>query len=111
MSIDIKTLNCNLSCQSCYENRIRQAQGRKQKYDMKAILKTIDKEVAKIPKDQRKNCITIHGGEPLAFKTKDLEALLKKIHGHYKYTSVQSNLILLKKRHIALSKNIIHILV
>ncbi len=102
MSIDIKILNCPLSCQSCYENRIRQAQGRNQKYDIKAILKTIDEEVARIPGEQRKNCMTIHGGEPLAFKFKDLEVLLKKIYGYYKYTSIQSNLILLKKKHIGL---------
>ena len=61
--IDIKIINCQLGCRSCYLNRIKQAQGNKpHPYNLKAILETLDREASKIPEDRLKqHAITIHG--------------------------------------------------
>lgn len=104
--IDIKIINCPLGCRSCYLSRIRQAQGSKpQPYNLKAILETLDREASKIPEDRLKqHAITIHGGEPLSLPIPVLEKLLEKTFQLSGYTSIQTGLVYLKKKHIELFK-------
>lgn len=99
MGITIKTLNCNASCLSCYERRIRENYPKK--YDLDAMVRTLKTEMEK---SSSKNNPTIHGGEPLLLKMSELERLFKIIYEKYKSTGIQTNLLLLNDKHIKLFK-------
>lgn len=101
MSLTIKTLGCNGLCRSCYENRIRSV-GLETKYDIDAIIETLERETFKIPKERRGNTVCLHGGEPLMMKFEDIERLLSKIDELYTYTNIQTNGTLITDRLIEL---------
>jgi uncharacterized protein len=93
MSLSIKVLDCNAGCQSCYENKIRENYNNK--YDKKKIIETLNQEMGKYKQ------VTIHGGEPLLIGFLDLKEMLRVIYKKFKSTGIQTNLLLLKKRHIS----------
>jgi uncharacterized protein len=97
MSLSIKILDCNAGCPSCYENKIRENYCGK--YDKKKIIETLKREMNKYKQ------VTIHGGEPLMMGFLDLKEMLKVIYKKFKSTGIQTNLLLLKKRHISYFKN------
>lgn len=96
MSLSIKVLDCNANCQSCYENGIRKNYSHK--YDRKKIIETLNREIDNYQQ------VTIHGGEPLLMGFLDLKELFKIIFKKFGSTGIQTNLLLLKKRHISYFK-------
>ena len=104
MGYAIKILNCNQGCTSCYVSKL---QDKFKDYDIKAIHKTLLKCLDENPSWNPPN---IHGGEPLLIKIKDLELLFSTVFSHIRNdkpierTSIQTNLLNLKPRHIELFK-------
>jgi len=95
------SLDCNGECRSCYEATIRKK--KKTPYDIDRILATLDRiiEEQKKLKDQGKRFAdppTIHGGEPLLMKFKDLERICSKIYGFWGYGGIQTNGLLLNDK-------------
>ena len=95
------SLECNGECRSCYEVAIRQK--KKTPYDIDKILVALDKiiEGQKKLKDEGKTIAdppTIHGGEPLLMKFRDLEKIVKKVHGFWGYGGIQTNGLLINER-------------
>ena len=96
MSLSIKVLDCNAKCQSCYENKIRE--NYHQKYDRKKIIETM-----KLKMNDFKQ-VTVHGGEPLLMGYLDLKEIFKITYKKFKSTGIQTNLLVMKKRHVNLFK-------
>lgn len=103
MGLAIKVLGCNGLCRSCYETRIRSINV-DTSYDINAIIKTIEEETLKVPKENRGSTVCLHGGEPLLMKYEDIERLFAKICELYGYTNIQTNGILISDRFIELFK-------
>ena len=103
MPISIKTIGCNGLCRRCYENRIRSVHS-DTSYDIDAILKTLEEETSKTPKNLRYSHACLHGGEPLMMKFEDVEKLVIKIHGLYGSGNIQTNGTLITPQLIELFK-------
>lgn len=93
----VKVLQCNAACVNCYEKSIRE--NHSYKYDINKILESLKPFINK--KEYSSNP-TIHGGEPLLLKLKDIEKIFKLVHKEYGSTGVQTNLLNLNKTHIRL---------
>ena len=96
MSLSVKFMACNAGCLNCYENTIRESIVRD--YDIRKVSERLKQNL------DGSGGVTIHGGEPLLIDSLDLESLFQIIHGKFGSTGVQTNLLLLNKRHIELFK-------
>ena len=103
MGISIKVLDCDGLCGSCYENKIRQ-KSKKRGYDIEAICRTLDSELAKIQEKELpgRAIPCLHGGEPLLIQLDDMERLLKIIFAKFGRTSIQTNGLSMTDAHIDL---------
>ncbi len=96
MSVDFRPLGmqCNLRCQYCYQNVLRDAEPARVRFDFAAATRAL--EEMKAPPH-------LSGGEPLLLSLAQLEAIFrygKKRFGHA--GSVQTNGTLLTKAHVRL---------
>jgi uncharacterized protein len=88
-------VKCNIQCQYCYQNPIRDAGNVPLKYDLVKIKEAIEKEGEPF---------TLFGGEPLLMPKKDLEELWAWGLGRFGRNSLQTNGTLIDQDHIALFK-------
>lgn len=99
-------VRCNIACEYCYQNSLREAGNALSKdYDMAAIKAALLKENFRF---------TIFGGEPLLMPKEDLFELFRwgqehfedrsKTHGYPSATSIQTNATLITDEHIAAFK-------
>lgn len=96
MSISVKpTMKCSLSCTYCYENEMRDSGNETNEYDIAKIINQ-----AKIQMEQQGSPLTLHGGEPLLIKKKDLESLFKESFDKFGNSSIQTNGELIDQDHI-----------
>lgn len=89
----IPTLSCNLGCEYCYQNSMRDAGNHTDGYDMDAMLAGLEAEGERF---------TLFGGEALLMPLPDMERLFQwgfKKHGG---SSVQTNATLLTLGHLEL---------
>lgn len=87
------TLACNQRCTYCYEAAFRERCPQKVDYDMSKIFKAIDKV-------EKGRNITLHGGEPLLLKKKDVGAILKACYEKTGHSGIQTNATLIDGDHI-----------
>ena len=101
MPITTKVLECKPDlCRHCYERRIRSVV-KEHPYDIDAILKRLEKYKKDNPKG---NVPCLHGGEPLSLPFEDVEKLLEKTWNLFGSSTIQTNGLLIKERHIELFK-------
>ena len=69
MSVELRPMgvHCNIACQYCYQNPIREAGNVSLKYDLDLMKRAIEEEGGPF---------TIFGGEPLLLPLKDLDDLM-----------------------------------
>lgn len=94
MGLTIKTLKCDGGCRSCYEEKIRD--NCLPEYDINKIFDSIGESENKF--------FTIHGGEPLLLKIKDIKKLLKFSFEKTKRSGIQTGGHLITDKHIELFK-------
>jgi uncharacterized protein len=108
MGYNIKILNCNGLCGSCYETKIRDRVGFK-KYDIDKILKRLREESNKVSKDDRNDrkkraTPCFHGGEPMLVPIEDFNKILETTYELWGRTTIQTNGLLLTEKHIDIFK-------
>lgn len=84
-------VNCNITCQYCYQNPQRDAGNLTRSYDMEAMKSAIAKE---------RDGFTLFGGEPLLLPKEDLRELWSWGLERFEYNSVQTNGTLITEAHI-----------
>ena len=97
MSVTLKPLGvaCNIQCQYCYQNALRDAAGTKPAYDLERIKAAIE---------QNGGPFSLFGGEALLMPVADLEALWSWGLEKYGRNSVQTNGTLIADEHLRLFK-------
>ncbi|OEK00134.1 radical SAM protein [Roseivirga sp. 4D4] len=97
MSVEVRPygVNCNIACQYCYQNPIKDAGNTTKSYDLKAIKNSILQEGRPF---------AMFGGEPLLVPEKDLEALFELGYKRYGRNTIQTNGTLINDQHISLFK-------
>lgn len=85
-------VRCNLGCQFCYEQPMRDAGNLGPAYDLAAMKATLASEGVEF---------TIFGGEPLLVPLPDLEELWRFGYERYHKNGVQTNGVLISDAHIA----------
>ncbi len=95
MGVELRPLgvNCNLSCQYCYQNPQRDAGNLTRKYDIDAMKRAILAEGSPF---------ILFGGEPLLVPVEDLEELWRFGLEHFGSNGIQTNAVLINDRHIEL---------
>jgi uncharacterized protein len=95
MGVEVRPLgvNCNLSCQYCYQNPQRDAGNLTRKYDLQAMKDAIAAEGQPF---------ILFGGEPLLVPVEDLEELWRFGLERFGYNGVQTNGVLIEERHLEL---------
>lgn len=95
MGVEVRPLNvlCNIQCQYCYQNPIRDADNVSTSYDLDKIKKAIAEEG---------RSFSLFGGEPLLMPLHDLEDLWAWGYERFGHNSVQSNGTLISDDHIRL---------
>ena len=98
MGVELRPLgvNCNITCQYCYQNPQRDAGNLRRRYDMAAMLQALDEE------DQP---FTLFGGEPLLMDIGDLERLWAFGLERFGRNQIQTNGTLIDDRHIRLFRD------
>ena len=99
MSLNVKPLNCEGNCWSCYEREIREIQGCE--YSFEKALERLKKE---IDSKNWKNSPGVHGGEPLLINPSELRQCLKIIHAGYGKSGIQTSLEKMTPDHIKIFK-------
>ncbi|MEL6534525.1 MAG: radical SAM protein [Bacteroidota bacterium] len=97
MSLEVRPLGvkCNLHCQYCYQNPERDAGNVLHKYDLDAMVDTLEQE---------DDSFTLFGGEPLLMPLPDLERLFALGYAKHGENGIQTNGTLVTDEHIALFK-------
>jgi uncharacterized protein len=97
MSVELRPLgvNCNISCQYCYQNPQRDAGNLTKHYDL---------EKMKVAIEQEGGWFTLFGGEPLLLPEDDLEHLWAWGLEKYGSNSMQTNGTLINDNHIRMFK-------
>lgn len=97
MGIEVRPLGvaCNIACQYCYQNPIRDAGNVAARYDLEAIKAAVLKEGGSF---------ILFGGEPLLVPKKDLEHLWAWGLERFKSNGIQTNGTLIDDDHIELFK-------
>ncbi len=95
MTIELRPLGvkCNIQCQYCYQNPLRDAGNVPHSYDLDTMLAAVEQEGDRF---------ALFGGEPLLIPLDDLETLWKWGHERYGSNSVQTNGVLIRDEHIEL---------
>lgn len=95
MSVELRPLGvaCNIQCQYCYQNPVRDAGNVPKSYDMEKMKSAIEAEGGPF---------SLFGGEPLMVPIRDLEALWAWGLERYRHNSVQTNGTLITDEHMRL---------
>ena len=95
MSVELRPLGvkCNIQCQYCYQNPIRDAGNVLHSYDMELMKKRVKEEGGPF---------TLFGGEPLLVPKEDLDELWSWGLEEYGRNSIQTNGVLIDEDHIEL---------
>jgi uncharacterized protein len=95
MSVEVRPLNvlCNIQCQYCYQNPIRDADNISTSYDLDKIKKAVADEG---------RAFSLFGGEPLLVPLRDLEDLWAWGYERFGHNSIQTNGTLISDDHIRL---------
>lgn len=95
MGVEVRPLNvlCNIQCQYCYQNPIRDADNVSTSYDLEKIKKAIAEEG---------RAFSLFGGEPLLVPLRDLEDLWAWGYERFGRNSIQTNGTLISDPHIRL---------
>ena len=95
MGVEVRPLNvlCNIQCQYCYQNPLRDADSVATSYDLVKIKKAIDEEG---------RAFSLFGGEPLLVPLRDLEDLWAWGYERFGHNGIQSNGTLISDEHIRL---------
>ena len=93
------TIDCNLSCEYCYEHGLRKHQKGLTRWNIEKIKETMKKEYERRPETP-----SFHGGEPLVLPKKELENLMKFGYDLAGRMGIQTNGTLIDDDHIALFK-------
>lgn len=95
MGVEVRPLNvlCNIQCQYCYQNPIRDADNIARSYDLDKIKKAIADEG---------RSFSLFGGEPLLVPLRDLEDLWAWGYERFGRNSIQTNGTLISDDHIRL---------
>jgi len=86
MGLDIKTLACNASCASCYENTIRHC-GAGPQMDFERMIDTLKARIGDYPSSTP----ALHGGEPLLLGKRKAERILQVVYEAKEQTGIQTN--------------------
>lgn len=97
MTIEVRPLGvtCNLSCQYCYQNPMRDANNMSKKYDINKMKRAIEKQ---------NDSFVLFGGEPLLLDEADLEELWSWGFKRYGFNGTQTNGALINENHIRMFK-------
>jgi uncharacterized protein len=97
MSVEVRPfgVKCNIQCEYCYQDAVRNAEGRPQHYDLERIKAAVE---------AAGGGFILFGGEPLIMPFADLEALWSWGHQKYGHNGVQTNGVLINRRHVELFK-------
>ena len=97
MSVEVRPLgvNCNIGCQYCYQNPIKDAGNTTKQYDMEAIKASIRAEGKPF---------AMFGGEPLLVPEDDLEELFALGFALHGGNTIQTNGTLINERHLDMFK-------
>ncbi len=98
MGVELRPLgvNCNIGCQYCYQNPLRDAGNVTKSYDMEAMKAAIVKAGGPF---------IVFGGEPLLMPQEDLEALWSWGLERFGENSIQTNGTLINDNHIRMFKS------
>jgi len=98
MSIELRPLGvkCNIQCQYCYQNALRDAGNVPNKYDLDLMKQAIEREGGGF---------TLFGGEPLLVPEGDLEHLWKWGLEKYGRNGIQTNGTLINDEHIRMFRD------
>jgi uncharacterized protein len=86
-------VKCNLSCNYCYQDPVRDVAGRTRQYDLAAIKSSI------LSKGEP---FALFGGEPLLLPKTELEELFALGLDRFGSNSIQTNALLIDSEHVAL---------
>lgn len=97
MPVELRPLgvNCNIACQYCYQNPIRDAGNVPRDYDLEAMKAAVE-QIGKPP--------ALFGGEPLLLPLDDLEDLMAWTFAKWGRNTLQTNGVLITEEHIRLFK-------
>jgi uncharacterized protein len=97
MAIEVRPfgVKCNIQCEYCYQDAVRKAGDAPQGYDLERIKAAIETAGSEF---------TLFGGEPLMMPLADLQALWSWGYQKYGRNSVQTNAVLITRRHVELFK-------
>jgi uncharacterized protein len=97
MAVEVRPfgVKCNIQCAYCYQEAVRKSDEPSKSYDLARIKAAIEKAGGDF---------TLFGGEPLIMPVAELEALWSWGHAKYGRNAVQTNGVLINRRHIELFK-------
>lgn len=97
MTLELRPLGvrCQIQCQYCYQNPIRDAGNVARDYDLDRMIETIDRTGS---------AFSLFGGEPLMVPVEDLERLFAYGQDRFQSNGIQTNGALIDDRHVALFK-------
>lgn len=97
MTVELRPLgvNCNIACQYCYQNPIRDAGNGGRGYDMGAMKEALARE---------ERPFALFGGEALLVPIGDLEEIFRWGYERFGRNTIQTNGVLVNEAHIALFK-------
>lgn len=95
MTIEVRPLNvkCNIACEYCYQNNLREAKNLSTAYNLEAMKTTL--QAVGHP-------FAVFGGEPLLLGKPALEELFRFGHQQYGRNVIQTNGTLIDDDHIRL---------
>ncbi|MEM9454146.1 MAG: radical SAM protein [Myxococcota bacterium] len=91
VEVHLKGVACNISCQYCYQNPMRDAGSPAHDYDVAAIKRAV--EATGRP-------LALFGGEPLLAPKRDLEELFAWSHRRFGRSTIQTNGTLIDDEHL-----------
>lgn len=97
MTVEVRPLGvaCNIGCQYCYQNPMREAGNVAKKYDIEKMKLSISKQG---------DPFVLFGGEPLLIDEDDLETLWSWGYEKYGANGTQTNGVLINENHIRMFK-------
>lgn len=95
MAVEVRPfgVKCNIQCAYCYQEAVRESEAPARHYDLARIQAAIE---------QAGGDFTLFGGEPLLMPVPELEALWSWGHAKYGRNSLQTNGVLINRRHVEL---------
>lgn len=100
MGLSIKPIACHGGCLGCYEKNIRES-AVVPNWGIEKVIESLKTQMA-LDKENKWNCPTLHGGEPLMLPLNDIEAILKTVFEKYGQSSIQTSGAFLLREHIDL---------